>query len=234
MPVSITIRHVPDGARDERAARAARSGRSLQEYLRAELVELSGSGAGGGRTIRGLERSRRDARGLALPRAERTGPMKRDPRLVRLSEEHHHGLVFALRLERELPGADAAELAGIYADLVRFWARGLLPHFHAETECLLARLLRHTSPEDERVRRLQRDHLAMEALVARMRDADGDGERREALAAFGETLRTHIRWEERDLFEALQETLSAPELDAAGREIGERLPKPTGTPWAEG
>jgi plasmid stability protein len=41
MPVSITIRHVPDATRDELAARAARSGRSLQEYLRAELVALA-------------------------------------------------------------------------------------------------------------------------------------------------------------------------------------------------
>lgn len=38
---SITIRDVPDGARDELAARAARSGRSLQEYLRTELIELA-------------------------------------------------------------------------------------------------------------------------------------------------------------------------------------------------
>ena len=38
---SITIRDVPDGARDELAARAARSGRSLQEYLRRQLIELS-------------------------------------------------------------------------------------------------------------------------------------------------------------------------------------------------
>ena len=58
--------------------------------------------------------------------------MKRDERLVRLSEEHHHGLVFALRLERELPEAGDAELADLYGDLLRFWARGLLPHFHAE------------------------------------------------------------------------------------------------------
>ncbi len=41
MPVSITVRDVPDDTRDELAARAARSGRSLQEYLRAELVELA-------------------------------------------------------------------------------------------------------------------------------------------------------------------------------------------------
>jgi plasmid stability protein len=38
---AITIRNVPDEARDELAARAARSGRSLQEYLRNELVELA-------------------------------------------------------------------------------------------------------------------------------------------------------------------------------------------------
>lgn len=37
---SITIRDVPDDTRDELAARAARSGRSLQEYLRLELVAL--------------------------------------------------------------------------------------------------------------------------------------------------------------------------------------------------
>lgn len=41
MPVSITIRDVPDATRDELAARAGRSGRSLEEYLRAELIELA-------------------------------------------------------------------------------------------------------------------------------------------------------------------------------------------------
>lgn len=42
MPVSITIRNVPTDVRDELAARAARSGRSLQEYLALELAELAG------------------------------------------------------------------------------------------------------------------------------------------------------------------------------------------------
>jgi antitoxin FitA len=38
---SITVRDVPDHTRDELAARAARSGRSLQEYLRRELIDLA-------------------------------------------------------------------------------------------------------------------------------------------------------------------------------------------------
>ncbi len=36
---SITVRNVPEDTRDELAARAARTGRSLQEYLRAALIE---------------------------------------------------------------------------------------------------------------------------------------------------------------------------------------------------
>jgi plasmid stability protein len=38
---SITVRDVPEETRDELAARAARSGRSLQEYLRAQLIEMA-------------------------------------------------------------------------------------------------------------------------------------------------------------------------------------------------
>jgi plasmid stability protein len=38
---AITIRNVPAEARDELAARAARAGKSLQEFLRNELVELA-------------------------------------------------------------------------------------------------------------------------------------------------------------------------------------------------
>jgi plasmid stability protein len=38
---AITIRDVPDETRDELAARAAATGRSLQEYLRRSLIELA-------------------------------------------------------------------------------------------------------------------------------------------------------------------------------------------------
>ena len=41
MSVQITIRDVPDAVRDELAARAALQGKSMQEYLRAELERLA-------------------------------------------------------------------------------------------------------------------------------------------------------------------------------------------------
>lgn len=39
MPVAITLRDIPDSVRDELAARAARAGMSMQEFLRAMLIE---------------------------------------------------------------------------------------------------------------------------------------------------------------------------------------------------
>jgi plasmid stability protein len=39
MAVAITVRNVPDDVRDELAARAARAHQSLQEYLRAMLID---------------------------------------------------------------------------------------------------------------------------------------------------------------------------------------------------
>jgi antitoxin FitA len=41
MPIQITIRDVPENVRDELAARAALQGKSMQEYLRAELERLA-------------------------------------------------------------------------------------------------------------------------------------------------------------------------------------------------
>jgi plasmid stability protein len=41
MATQITIRDVPEEVRDELAARAARRGKSMQQYLRAELERLA-------------------------------------------------------------------------------------------------------------------------------------------------------------------------------------------------
>lgn len=157
--------------------------------------------------------------------------MRRHQALVRLSREHHHGLVMALRIEKELEHAGAEAINRLYSDLIAFWAAGLLPHFRGENECLLARLVRHVSPDDELVRRTQRDHLGMEALVATMRDSVDLTVRKEALQQFGGWLREHIRWEEEVLFERTQTQLSKEELNALREDIEEQLPAISASPW---
>ncbi len=41
MTVSMTIRDIPDDVRNELAARAARQGQSLQEYMRGAIIDFA-------------------------------------------------------------------------------------------------------------------------------------------------------------------------------------------------
>ncbi|MQA92133.1 MAG: hypothetical protein GEU90_18220 [Gemmatimonas sp.] len=66
MTTSITIRNVPMEIRDELAARAAKSGRSLQEYLRHQLIELASRPDAA--TLRDRVRERKLATGTRLLR----------------------------------------------------------------------------------------------------------------------------------------------------------------------
>jgi antitoxin FitA len=61
---TITIRDVPEETRDELAARAAMTGRSLQEYLRSRLVELARQPEA--ETLMARVRARKSATGSTL------------------------------------------------------------------------------------------------------------------------------------------------------------------------
>lgn len=64
MSVVITVRNVPDGVRDELAVRAARAGKSMQEYLLGMLVETAARPAVDDVIARA--RARVDATGIRL------------------------------------------------------------------------------------------------------------------------------------------------------------------------
>ena len=65
MATSITIRDVPDDTRDELAARAARAGKSLQEYLRSRLIDLARQPEA--ETVVARIRARKSTTGSMLP-----------------------------------------------------------------------------------------------------------------------------------------------------------------------
>jgi hypothetical protein len=132
--------------------------------------------------------------------------------------------VLSLRIARETPTADEGVIEKLYEDLLEFWETALLRHFRAESECLLARLVRHVGLEDEMVRRTETDHLQMAGLIADMKDAPEGTSRRDLIGRFGEALRVHIRWEEEALFGVAQRVMAGAELKALGRELDERLP----------
>ena len=65
---AITIRDVPEETRDELAARAALTGKSLQEYLRGHLVEFARRPDSAVVVARARERKRRTGTRLAAER----------------------------------------------------------------------------------------------------------------------------------------------------------------------
>jgi hypothetical protein len=162
--------------------------------------------------------------------------VKRDPALIRLSRDHNRGLVLALYVERVLPTADDAQLDRMQDEIVEFWQTALLPHFRAECECILARLVRHVALDDDLIRRTEDDHLRLNSIMALLRDADDAAVRRALLAEMGTLLRNHIRWEESVLFEATQRLLAPGEMDRAGNDIAARIPEvppPAPAPWTQ-
>jgi hypothetical protein len=158
--------------------------------------------------------------------------VKRDPSLVRLSRDHNRGLVIALHIERALPAASDAEVGEMCGVLVQFWSESLLPHFRAECECLLARLVRRTGLSDELISRTTSDHLRFHSLMAAIRDEIGTESRRGLLGEAAALLREHIRWEEAVLFEATQTLLEPSVLTRLSEDLAQRIPEePPPPPW---
>jgi hypothetical protein len=112
------------------------------------------------------------------------------------------------------------------------WETGLVPHFRAECECLLARLARQSGADSELIARTQRDHVQAHAIVTSVREAADESGRRTHLGALATLLRAHIRWEEATLFEATQQVLAGTELSRLGDDLAQRIPEvPPTPPW---
>lgn len=112
--------------------------------------------------------------------------MKRHPRLIQFSREHH----LSLRLGRDLQRD--GDVAGLRAE-----HDGLLAHFAAEERDLLPILTENGEPLQ--AGRLLAEHARLRELF-RASLAGEEG----AAAAAGQTLIEHVRYEERELFPLLE------------------------------
>lgn len=119
--------------------------------------------------------------------------MKRHPQLIPLSQDHHHTLALCLRVLR-LP--EAHHRADIEPHL-----RELENHFQAE-ETLFAPLWDTLDRPDLR-QRFESDHQTLRQLAADPQWHNPDWNRQLAT-----TLREHARFEERELFVAIEHLLN--------------------------
>jgi quercetin dioxygenase-like cupin family protein len=115
----------------------------------------------------------------------------------------------------------AAEIAGRVREAFR---QHLDPHFAAEEELLLPAL--GAAGAGPLADRTLREHAGMRALLRRAEETGA----REPLAAFAAALEAHIRFEERDLFEAAERLLPAEVLERLAARVPPPSPLPVATP----
>jgi hemerythrin-like domain-containing protein len=140
--------------------------------------------------------------------------MLRDASLIPLSHQHHNGLALCVLTRRSLAADSSKEnVARLAKRAIDRFEIELINHFQIEEQVLFP-----ACGPMPIIAELLREHRAMEALVERLRTDPSA----EVLEEFCELLSSHIRREEKDLFEEVQRTLPRKVLDRMGREIDTR------------
>jgi hemerythrin-like domain-containing protein len=144
--------------------------------------------------------------------------MLRDKSLVPLSRQHQHALALCVRIDRASPIKDA-DLAGWHSEITQHFQTEIGIHFAAEEQVLFP-LARKLPDLISLVEELSSDHAALresfaQAEAGQMSAAD--------LSAFVLRMSSHIRKEERQLFERMQELMSQEELALLGQRLDNAL-----------
>ncbi len=123
--------------------------------------------------------------------------MKRHPDLLQLSREHYGALKLARDARRAAASGDASEIAALAQRVVQVFPVELDPHFCVEEQGIL--LLLAQAGQHELVARTLADHAELRRLVQALATPDAD-----SLLRFADLLGAHVRFEEREVFEAAQ------------------------------
>jgi hemerythrin-like domain-containing protein len=126
--------------------------------------------------------------------------MKRNPILQPLSREHHTALTLAKACERAAHTGDEVLVDKACQRVIHAFLNELEPHFQFEELSLLPLL--HSPATQQLVGRTLADHQQLRGLLDALRRNDAG-----ALDSFGKCLSAHVRFEERELFPALERLL---------------------------
>ena len=128
--------------------------------------------------------------------------MKRHPRLQDLSREHYSALKLARAARQAAESGEMDAMTAFAQRVVRVFATELDPHFRVEEQGILVALAR--AGENELVERTLSEHAELRRLTMLLSDPDAV-----TLLRFADLLAAHVRFEERELFEAAQHQMAA-------------------------
>lgn len=150
--------------------------------------------------------------------------MLRDKSLIPLSHQHQRALALCVRIERASPVREA-DLAAWQKEIAELFRTEIGIHFAAEEQVLFP-AARRFKELVSLVEELLADHVWLRQKFARAEACDRS---LKDLSAFAKRLSAHIRKEERQLFERLQQVMTPSELAGLGKDLETALNDATRT-----
>ena len=132
---------------------------------------------------------------------EKEKPIKRDKSLQPLSREHHHSLLLCWKIRTGFAKGVEAGRIKRYADW--FFQNHIEPHFHEEEDHIFPIL----GTDHPHVKKAVGEHRKLSRLFKDQEEVE------KSLSLIEETLESHIRFEERVLFNEIQQIATPRQLE---------------------
>ena len=136
--------------------------------------------------------------------------MRRSEHIIELSRDHHVGLLFCWKIRQGINKQISIDRMVAYVDY--FWHQNLKIHFEEEENCLFV------LEGDAKIQKAIDEHIAIEKQINNILN---DAVSIESLNTLADSVDQHIRYEERDLFPYLEQTIPPTTLENIGKKIAE-------------
>ncbi len=144
--------------------------------------------------------------------------MKRYHSLVELSKEHHDGLILAQILKKGAPAYRdlPADAEGKRKYALQLYQDNLVRHFYKEEKILMPFCSGISTELDELFQRMLEEHKQLEKLFNFLKD---ENNYENVMYEIGKLLDEHIRMEERELFELIQNQMGEEKLSLLSHKL---------------
>lgn len=136
---------------------------------------------------------------------ETVKPIKRNAAIAEFSRDHHFALLLVWKIREGIKNSVQPERISNY--VLHYFETELMPHFRAEEEMLYSRISLRNGLRAQ----AETEHAVIYKLIDSLKKNKTD---KNLLQNFADTLEKHVRFEERELFNFLQENISETELSA--------------------
>jgi hemerythrin-like domain-containing protein len=130
-------------------------------------------------------------------------PLKRSRELTPLSREHHHTLLFVWKIRQGIRYNISSSRLSAYCKW--FWETNMKDHFKKEEYEFLNIL----DKDDKMLARMISEHQLLQEGFMQINETTSAA----AFESFVQKINEHIRFEERELFDYIEKTVSKPQLE---------------------